>query len=66
MDNPLDGWNDKNLEIAMLTVSRLFAKYLLTDKVIVEWSEEEQAFLFTPAEEEHNEELWDDQTKPTE
>ena len=59
MDNPLDGWNDKRLELAMLTISRIFAQSLLTDEITVEWSEEEQEFLFTLTEEEHNEEPYD-------
>mgnify|MGYP000504063443 CR=1 FL=1 len=54
-----DEKDTKKLELAILKVSRIFAQSLLTDKITVEWSEEEQEFLFTPTEEEHNEEFYD-------
>ena len=46
--------NDKKLELAMLTVSRIFAKSLLTEDTTVEWDEFEQEFRFTLAKEEYN------------
>jgi hypothetical protein len=47
---------DKKLELAMLTVSRIFAKVLLAEDIVVEWDEFQEEFLFTSAKEEHNEE----------